>query len=283
MGRRQRQPWRSLRRRRPLARSGHDTRSHFLARRLQGRHSRPTTSCAATELGYRPKTNSYDGWTLAIWEQYIRDLAVFGCNAVELIPPRSDDAADSPHFPLPPLQMMIGMSKILDDYGLDVWIWYPAMDRDYSDPATVEAAIKEWAVVFEKLPRINAIFVPGGDPGHTQPRYMFALLEKQAASLRKFHPQAQMWMSPQSFDQKWLDEFFELVQKKPAWLGGIVYGPQVRIPLAELREKLPKRYPIRNYPDITHSELPLRISGAELGPRPGHYVGPRADQPAPAR
>ena len=48
------------------------------------------------QLGYRPKTNSYDGWNLAMWEQYIRDLVVFGANAVELIPPKSDDAADSP-------------------------------------------------------------------------------------------------------------------------------------------------------------------------------------------
>src|SRR5262249_38350663 len=59
------------------------------------------------QLGYRPKTNSYDAWDLPQWEQYIRDLAVFGTNAVELIPPRSDDAADSPHFPLPPMEMMI--------------------------------------------------------------------------------------------------------------------------------------------------------------------------------
>ena len=54
------------------------------------------------QLGYRPKTNSYDAWDLAQWEQYIRDLVVFGCNAIELIPPRSDDAADSPHFARPP-------------------------------------------------------------------------------------------------------------------------------------------------------------------------------------
>ena len=27
------------------------------------------------QLGYRPKTNSYDGWTSPMWEQYIRDLA----------------------------------------------------------------------------------------------------------------------------------------------------------------------------------------------------------------
>src|SRR5207248_9827043 len=80
------------------------------------------------QLGYRPKTNSYDGWDLAQWERYIRDLAIFGTNAVELIPPRSDDEADSPHFPLPPLELMVGMSKLGADYGLDVWIWYPAMD-----------------------------------------------------------------------------------------------------------------------------------------------------------
>ena len=53
------------------------------------------------QLGYRPKTNSYDAWDLARWEQYYRDLAVFGANCIELIPPRSDDAATSPDFPLP--------------------------------------------------------------------------------------------------------------------------------------------------------------------------------------
>jgi hypothetical protein len=70
------------------------------------------TTLRGHQLGYRPKTNSYDGWTLAMWEQYIRDLVVFGANAVELIPPRSDDDADSPHFPLPPMEMMVGMSQV---------------------------------------------------------------------------------------------------------------------------------------------------------------------------
>src|SRR5581483_5187534 len=86
------------------------------------------------QLGFRPKTNSYDGWTAQMWEQYIRDLIVFGSNAIELIPPRSDDAADSPHFPLPQIDMMVAMSRICDEYGIDVWIWYPALDQDYSDP-----------------------------------------------------------------------------------------------------------------------------------------------------
>ena len=205
------------------------------------------------QLGYRPKTNSYDAWDLAQWEQYYRDLAVFGCNAVELVPPRTDDDATSPHFPLPPLEMMVGMSRVADEYGLDVWIWYPAMDKDYSDPKTVEFALREWEEVYKKLARIDVIFVPGGDPGHTQPKYLMALLEKQTELLHKYHPKAQMWMSPQSFNKSWMDEFYGIMKTEPAWLSGLVFGPQNRVSLKQLRETIPARYPIRHYPDITHS------------------------------
>jgi hypothetical protein len=215
--------------------------------------SAPKMKLRGHQLGYRQKTNSYDGWDVGLWEQYLRDLAIFGCNNIELIPPRSDDEPESPHFPLPPMEMMIEMSRLSDEYGMDVWIWYPAMDRDYSDEKTVEFALKEWADVFRQLPRVDAVFVPGGDPGHTQPKYLFNLLEKQTDNLHRFHPHATMWVSPQSFGSEWLDEFFQLMQKEPAWLTGVAYGPQVRIPLADLRARIPARYPIRDYPDITHS------------------------------
>ena len=115
----------------------------------------PAMPIRGHQLGYRPKTNSYDAWDLAQWEQYIRDLAVFGCNSIELIPPRSDDDADSPHFPLPPMEMMIGMSQLAADYGLDVWIWYPAMEPSYSTPEAIDAAVKEWGEVLSKLPRVE--------------------------------------------------------------------------------------------------------------------------------
>src|SRR3989454_627110 len=185
--------------------------------------SAPRYPLRGNQFGFRPKTNAYDAWTLAMWEQYYRDMMVFGMNAVELIPPRSDDDPDSPHFPKPPMEMMIGMSKLAADYGLDVWIWYPAMDKDYSDPKTVELALQEWGDVFSKLLRVDAVFVPGGDPGHTQPKYLMALLEKQTENLHRYHPKAQMWVSPQSFTQSWLEEFFAILnEKKPAWLSGVV-------------------------------------------------------------
>jgi hypothetical protein len=215
--------------------------------------STPQVALRGHQLGYRPKTNAYDAWDVPMWEQYIRDLAIFGSNAIELIPPRSDDAADSPHFPLPQIDMMVEMSRIADEYGQDVWIWYPALDKDYGDPKQVEFALKEWAEVFAKLPRIDAIFVPGGDPGHTQPKYLMAMLERQTASLRKYHPNAQMWVSPQGFTTEWMDEFYGILKPEPAWLTGLVFGPQVRDSLPILRAKTPKRYRIRHYPDITHS------------------------------
>jgi len=206
------------------------------------------------QLGYRPKTNSYDAWDLARWERYIRDLAIFGANAVELLPPRTDDDAYSPHFPLPPMEMMVGMSKLLDDYGLDVWVWYPAMDPDYSRPEAVEAELKAWDEVLSKLPRVDAVFVPGGDPGHTQPKVLLPFLERVAEVLHRSHPKAALWMSPQGFNQEWTDEFLAILKQEPDWLAGIVHGPQVRLSMRDLRAAIPARYPIRAYPDITHNQ-----------------------------
>ena len=214
----------------------------------------PKYALRGHQLGYRPKTHAYDAWDLRLWEQYIRDLAVFGCNAVELIPPRSDDAPTSPHFPLPPMQMLVAMSRLLDEYGLDVWLWYPAMDSDYADPATVDFALREWGDVFRQMSRLDAVFVPGGDPGHTRPKVLMALLAKETEVLHRHHPKAQMWVSPQSFSQAWLDEFIGILkEERPSWLSGVVFGPQVRLSLPKLRAAIPAQYPIRHYPDITHS------------------------------
>ena len=213
----------------------------------------PETGLRGHQLGYRPKTNSYDAWTAATWEQYIRELALFGANAIEIIPPRSDDDADSPHFPLPQIDMMAEQSRIGDEYGQDIWIWYPALDENYGDPKDIEFALKEWAEVYKRLPRIDYMFVPGGDPGHTRPVHLFDLLEQQTALLKKYHPNAEMWMSPQSFNAEWMEEFYGLMDKRPEWLGGIVFGPQQRVGLPELRRRIPQKYPIRRYPDITHS------------------------------
>ena len=215
--------------------------------------SAPRFPLRGHQLGNRPLNNSVDAWTVARWEQHIRDLAVFGANAVELIPPHAFAGEDSPHFVLPPMEMMAEVSRLLDEYGMSVWLWYPALEKDYSNPRTVDQALEASAGVFSKLKRIDAVFVPGGDPGHTHPRVLMPYLEKLALTLRRFHPRAQMWVSPQGFDQAWLAEFYAILKTEPRWLEGIVHGPGVRVSAAQLRAQIPRRYPIRLYPDITHT------------------------------
>jgi hypothetical protein len=62
-----------------------------------------------------------------------------------------------------------------------------------------------------------------------------------------------MWVSPQGFTSDWMEEFYGILKPEPAWLTGLVFGPQVRDSLPVLRARTPKRYRIRHYPDITHS------------------------------
>lgn len=225
----------------------------FLVPRTLEITTHPEILLRGHQLGYRPKTNSYDGFTVEMWEQYIRDLVVFGVNSIELIPPNTDDADDSPMFPRPQMDMMVKMDQLLAKYDLNAWIWYPLMYGDYAEPDNVAASLEENERVFSTLPKIDALFIPGGDPGHQHPNVLFNYLEKQAALLHKYHPGAEIWVSPQGFDRAWMDDFYSLLEEEPEWLSGIVYGPQVREDVDQLRELIPASYRIRRYPDITHN------------------------------
>ena len=188
-----------------------------------------------------------------MWEQYIRDLIIFGTNSIELMPPITDDASNSPMFPQPQMEMMIKMDKILEKYNLNVWIWYPEMFGDYTKQENVEKSLEDNRKIFSQLPKIDAIFVPGGDPGSLQPKVLFNYLEKEADLLHQYHPKAEMWVSPQGFNGEEMDEFIQLLKKEPEWLTGVVHGPQISMNVNELRKIVPAKYPIRQYPDITHS------------------------------
>ena len=212
--------------------------------------SAPRYGLRGHQFGYRPKTNSYDGWTVAMSEQYLREIVAYGANAIEIIPPRSDDAADSPHFNLSPMR---------DDRAVTAGagVWHRTLDIRHWIP-TMRIRPK-WTLhcrsgeVLRQLPKVDAVFIPGGDPGHTPPKHLFPMMEKQARQLRQYHSQARVWMSPQGFDANWMHEFFALMNAGPSWLEGVVFGPQQRVSVEELRANIPARYPIRFYPDITHT------------------------------
>jgi len=208
----------------------------------------PRYAIRGHQLGYRPKTNAYDAWDPVQFDQYIRELGIFGANCIEIIPPRSDDTLTSPHMKLPPIEMMIKQAEIIDSYGMDVWIWYPNVGEDYTQPDAVREELEEREEIFKKLKRIDVVFVPGGDPGDLHPDILFKWLEKVAKVLHKYHPKAKIWVSPQAFrpTKEWLDAFYNNVNLRFPWFGGVVFGPWVKTSLPEIRKIVNPVIPIRH-------------------------------------
>lgn len=216
----------------------------------------PRFALRGHQLGYRPKTNAYDAWTVEQYDQYIRELALFGANCIEILPPRTDDAKTGPLMKVDPLQMMIRLSETIHSYGLDTWVWYPNLGKDYVSPAAIEEELAERKEIFRLVPHIQAVFIPGSDPGDMEPDLLFEWTDRIAELLNRYHPEAKIWLSPQVMSHEsrpWLESFYANVEREPKWLGGVVFGPHVDDPLPELRRRVPAKYPIRRYEDITHN------------------------------
>lgn len=211
------------------------------------------------QLGYRHTANSYDAWTVAQYEQYFRELAIFGTNAVEGIPFHEDEKPN-PHFKIPASEMRVKMGELCQLYDMDYWVWTP-VTFELTDNEKRVAELKLHEDFYKQCPRLDHIFVPGGDPGDNHPREVMPFLKDLHQILTKYHPKAKIWISLQGFSVEQVDYFYHyLAENNPDWLQGVVSGPSSP-PMAETRYRLPKKYQHRQYPDITHNvrcEFPVR-------------------------
>lgn len=229
------------------------------------------------QLGYRNRANSWDAWTVEQMEQYIRDLALFGSNCVENIP--FEDSTPGVLMKVPRPVMNRAMSAICARYDLDHWLWTPA-DYDLNDPNRREAALKEHEALYQNLPRLDGVFVPGGDPGHNPPGLVLPFLEDLARLLAKSHPRAKVWLSLQGFEDAAAEQVYQyLDDHQPDWFGGIVCGPSSPS-IPETRKRLNPKYPIRHYPDITHN-VRAQYPVPWLDPAIGFTLGREAINPRP--
>jgi hypothetical protein len=240
----------------------------------------PQQSVRGHQLGYRNTANSYDAWSVEQYDQYIRELALFGTNAVENIP--FGDSDDSPHMQIPRAEMNIRMSEICAKYDVDYWVWTPAT-FDLTDSEKRTAMLNKHEEFYKACPKLDQIFFPGGDPGHNHPRDILPFLKDLTERLVKYHPNAGIWISLQGFSAEQVDYFYVyLDEHKPNWLRGVVSGPSSP-PTAETRFRLSSQYKHRLYPDINHNvrcEYPvqnwdqafsLTIGREGTNPRPAFF------------
>ena len=213
---------------------------------ISGEHA-PQKAVRGHQLGYRPCANTYDAWDPAAFRRYSLELMFFGANTVEHIPPLGGErnalmAADEQ-------TLLSAVSADAHALGLNVSLWYPNGEL----PPGEELAARER--VFARTPYVDDLFIPGGDPGSLSPAELFARAERYAAALRELHPGARVWLSAQAphGSPGWGEAFLAETEKRPAFLSGVITGPNRAFPLETLRRRLPAEYPIRFYPDITHN------------------------------
>lgn len=205
------------------------------------------------QTGYRNTANSYDLWSVDQFEQYARDLSIFGTNGLELIQENGRDSRDSPLMVRSMWDMNILLAQMLDRYDLNVFVWFPLL-KDISDKKVYDEQLGMFGDFFNEMPRINQIFMPGGDPGNNPPRLLMPWAGEMSERLHKAFPKAELFISDQKFTGQDLDDFYGYINReKPKWLAGIAYGPGTEHDLDWSLAHLPQGYKVRHYPDITHN------------------------------
>ena len=141
------------------------------------------------QIGYRNTANSWDSWTMAQYEKYLRELALFGTNSIENIP--FHDGKNNPLMKYPREVMNNKISEICHEYGLDHWDWIPA-DVDLSDPVKFREEVARHEEYYKNCPYVDGVFFPGGDPGSNHPKDVMPFLKATTEKLKKYHPKATM-------------------------------------------------------------------------------------------
>ena len=253
-----------------------------LIKNISGTYS-PDKKIRGHQCGYRTIPNTYDAWGPEEYFRFYRDIMAFGCNTCEHIP-GGDKDEKNPLMKYHPLELAAKASEYADKLDMDVSCWYPNEDNEDE-----ETALAKRRKVFETMPRIDVIFPPGGDPGEMDGDDFVKRCIAISKVLKSVKPDAEMWPSAQAPHSNitWPEDFMGEMNKLPDEITGVITGPNHAFLMDDLRRKLPAKYPIRFYPDITHNvrcEYPVHfdrddwhyalastLSRESINPRPTEY------------
>ena len=210
----------------------------------------PYKAIRGHQLGYRPTPNTYDAWRLSDYRSYYLDLMFFGVNTIEHIPYQSGHSERNRLMQYDEETLLVETAKDMDALDLDLSLWIPNVTAE-----TDAQAAARLDALFARLPHLDAVMIPGSDPGDLPVDALMRRVKAISAVLKQRHPGAKLWVSAQQPHNQpaWGKDFIEAIRALPPEIDGVVMGPNHAFPLPELREKVPAALPIRFYPDITHN------------------------------
>jgi len=177
--------------------------------------------------------------------QFAQDLAAFGTTQLELAHIENLPASQATEG-----DALSQFSSLTAEAGLRVSLWWPlqlSTDPVYQDPASV----------FKNMPRLDSVFLPGGDGGSVS----WPGFELTAQLARASHPEAKIYVSAQELSSTEMPWFWANASIAYAdgngYLSGLVYGPHTRDSLTDFihsaQTEVSPAVPVRDYPDITHT------------------------------
>ena len=210
----------------------------------------PKKAIRGHQIGYRTTPNTYDAWDYKQYFNYYLDMMAFTTNTCEHMPYEKGISKRNCLMKYDEEEFLIEASRLADTLDLDVSIWHPNCDDE-----SIEEATKKRNELYKKVPRIDYLFIPGGDPGEYYADEFIERTKSFSKVLKEHHKNAKVYPSAQAPHKyhDWGDKLIEELEKEPEEIDGLIMGPNHAFPMHELRAKTPQKYPMRFYPDITHN------------------------------
>ena len=120
-------------------------------------------------------------------------------------------------------------SELCAKYDIDFCLFTAAPNLSFEEASTKKVkaskAIKAFEEQIQKLTKLDAVCVPGGDTGSNTPQDIISYTKELATMVHKKFSNAEIWFSTQEFTDEGMQYTVDyLKENKPGWLTGIFYG-----------------------------------------------------------
>lgn len=220
-----------------------------LIKNISGKYA-PQKKLRGHQAGYRAMPNTYDAWDYDQYFRHFLDLMAFGANTCEQNGSNPADEKFNKFMKYKHYDHLREVSRLADTIDLDISVWH---SNDDDEPE--EDALRVREELYSSLPRLNILFPPGGDPGNLTADVFVDRVRKISNIIKKYHPDALMHPSAQAPHEypDWGEVFAKEMSKLPEEIDAVIMGPNHAFPMHELRKRIPEKYPIRFFPDLTHN------------------------------
>ena len=211
---------------------------------------KPQKMIRGHQIGYRTTPNTYDAWDYDQYFRYYLDMMAFGTNTCEHNGTKPSKNFRNALMKYEQYEFLTEASRLADAIDLDVSLWHANDDNE-----TEEESLLARRELYSSMPRLDYLFVPGGDPGEMEASAFVDRCKKISRLLKNIHPEAQFHPSAQAPHTypDWGKVFTDCIKDEPDEIDMVIMGPNHAYPIHELRAKISEKYPMRFYPDITHN------------------------------